>query len=456
MNSKQNVSLLFRTAALHSEKIRILGLIAALVFLAAFTSVRAVLSESLHGLFAKTLPLLLGAVGYEVILWFLAKRAERQKKYLPGWLVVLTIILETSFPTLALFIMTTEPELNPFSVLSAPVVSVYFLLLIISALRLNPGLCIVSGIVACGGYGAVTAYVYSHWQPPPHQNMISGVSAQVTYGVLLLLGGVMASVVARKIRTEVSQGILQIEKRQRLEADLEVARSIQIGLLPKEKPQLPQFDVAGQSWPADQTGGDYYDWLPLPDGRWVVTIADVTGHGIGPALLTANCHAYVHALFGTSGDLHSWISRINGFLADDLEMGRFITFLAVVLNPSDASFSVLSAGHGPTLLYRSSSGLVEELPTQGPPLGIVADYQYMTPIELKLETGDFLVLLTDGFTEWADPLMEQFGVDRAKSALQKQSTLSSAQIIEALRADVLSFAGGTSQKDDLTAVVIKR
>jgi phosphoserine phosphatase RsbU/P len=98
---------------------------------------------------------------------------------------------------------------------------------------------------------------------------------------------------------------------------------------------------------------------------------------------------------------------------------------------------------------------VEELPTQGPPLGIISDYQYEAPISLHLDPGDFLVLLTDGFTEWADPQAEQFGVDRAKIALQQHNSLPSVKIIDRLRADVLTFATGTSQKDDLTAVVIK-
>lgn len=458
MTKKTNtISVLFRTAALHSERLRILGLLAALLFLVIFTFVRAILSEaSLQSLFWKALPLLLGAIIYEVMLLLLVRRADKGEHTLPTWLTILTVILETSFPTFGLFIMTTQPELNPYSILSAPIVSIYFLFLILSALRLQQLLCILAGITASAGYFVVMAYVYLCWPNLQRDDLILSASAHVTYGVLILLGGLLAALVARKIRTEISDGILQLEKNQRLEADLEVARSIQLGLLPQSTPQLREYDIAGQTWPADQTGGDYYDWLPLPDDRWAFTIADVTGHGIGPALVTANCHAYVHAVFGSNGDLLGWINRINHFLEEDLDSGRFVTFLAAILEQDNNSISILSAGHGPTLLYRSTTGSVEELPAQGPPLGIMADGQYDSPIVVSLKAGDFLVLITDGFMEWANPQTEQFGVSRMKASLQQHCSLASTKIIDRLRRDVIAFAHGTNQMDDLTAVVIKR
>ena len=458
MTKKNNtLSELFRTAVLHSERLRIMGLLAALLFLMTFSFVRAALSKaSLQVLFWKTLPLLLGAIIYEVILLLLVRRAHKHKRTLPGWLTILTVVLETSFPTFVLFIMTTQTELNPYSVLSAPIVSIYFLFLILSALRLQQMLCILAGLTAGGGYFVVMAFVYLRWPDLRSEAVALSVNAHVTYGVLIFLGGLLAAFVARKIRTEISSGIQQLMQRQRLEADLEVARSIQLRLLPQQKPELIEYDIAGQTWPADQTGGDYYDWLSLPDGRWAFTIADVSGHGIGPALVAANCHAYVHAVFGSDGDLSSWINRINHYLENDLEEGRFVTFLAAVLDCDNNSISILSAGHGPTLLYRSSGGSPEELPSQGPPLGVTKDCAYDPPIVVSLNPGDILALITDGFMEWANPHSEQFGVSRLKKALSQYSNLTSAQIINRLRDEVLYFAADTSQKDDLTAVFIKR
>ena len=457
MKKTNTASVLFRTAALHSERLRIQGILAALLFFITFTYVRTALHEaSLKPLFWKTLLLLLGAVIYEVVLLVLIWWANRQQRTLPGWLTFLTIIIETSIPTLGLFIMVTQSGLDPYSVLLAPIVSIYFLFLILSTLRLQQFLCILAGLTASAGYFAVMCFVYLRWPDLLSEDKRLALSAHITYGVLILLGGLLAALVARKIRTEISGGILQIEKSQRVEADLEVARSIQTGLLPQSKPQLKEYDVAGHTWPADQTGGDYFDWFPLPDGRWAFAIADVMGHGIGPALVTANCHAYVRAIFGTNGDLSDWISRINHFLDNDLEVGRFVTFLAAVLDHNKNSVAILSAGHGPTLRYQSSTASIEELPTQGPPLGILADSKYDSPITFSLNQGDFLVLLTDGFMEWANPQTEEFGITRLKNFLSEHSNLTSTQIINRLRDEVISFASGTSQKDDLTAVIIKR
>jgi serine phosphatase RsbU (regulator of sigma subunit) len=359
-------------------------------------------------------------------------------------------------PTAGLYIMASQPELNPYSVLSAPVVMIYFLFMIMSALRLQPFLCILAGLTASVGYFLVVMLIYLRWPDLQTEDKIHSLGAHVTYGILILLGGVLAGLVAWKIRTEISEGILQLEKSRRLEADLEVARSIQLGLLPQSTPELTEYDISGQSCPADQTGGDYYDWLVLPDGNWAFTIADVTGHGIGPALVTANCHAYVHALFGGKGDLSDWIGQINHFLGENLDPGRFVTFLAVVLNQNKNVFSILSAGHGPTLLYRAANNSIEELPTQGPPLGVMVDCNYDPPLNISLEPGDILVLITDGFMEWANPRKEQFGINRLKMALMQYSSLSSVQIINNLRDEVISFAAGTSQMDDLTIVVIKK
>lgn len=455
--SSTTVSGLFRTAAMHSERLRILGLLVALLFLMGFNIIRAILgTASLKSVFGKALPLLLGAILYEIILLVLVRRTHKKQGTPPAWLIYLTVIVETSIPTAGLFIMTTQPEFNPYSILSAPIVSIYFLFLILSALRLRQFLCILAGITASLGYFSVVMYVYLRWPDLSQGDQILTLSSHVTYGVLILLGGVLASLVSRKIRMEITEGLLQLEQRQRLEADLEVARSIQLGLLPKSNPEISTYDIAGQTWPADQTGGDYYDWLSLPDGCWAFTIADVTGHGIGPALITANCHAYVHAVFGNSGDLSSWIQRINHFLEDDLDSGRFVTFLAAVLEPDRHLLSILSAGHGPTLLYRATSASVEELPTQGPPLGLIADFTCDSPIVVSLDPGDFLVLITDGFMEWANPQNEQFGINRMNEALSQYSSLSSQQIINRLRNEVMTFSAGASQKDDLTAVIIKR
>src|SRR6185369_6085789 len=111
-----------------------------------------------------------------------------------------------------------------------------------------------------------------------------------------------------------------------------VARSIQQALIPHAGPSIPGFDIAGWNRPADQTGGDYYDWQMLPDGNWIVTLADVSGHGIGPALVTAACRAYVRASSFYNSDLSSLAGRMNRLLAEDLPEGRFVTMVSVIID----------------------------------------------------------------------------------------------------------------------------
>src|SRR5204862_4204602 len=112
-----------------------------------------------------------------------------------------------------------------------------------------------------------------------------------------------------------------------------VARSIQQSLLPQESPQISGFEIAGWNQPADETGGDYFDWKSLPDGKVVVTLADVTGHGIGPALLAVVCRAYARASFTVSQTLTAAFDHINQALGSDLSSGRFATFVAAVCCP---------------------------------------------------------------------------------------------------------------------------
>src|SRR5262249_15242367 len=147
----------------------------------------------------------------------------------------------------------------------------------------------------------------------------------VNCAFLLLITGLAGAWVAREIRRHVEAALGEAEARrqvERMERDLSVARSIQRALPPHAAPQSPGFAIAGWNRPADETGGDYYDWQALPDGNWIVTLADVSGHGIGPALVTAACRAYVRASGAERGDLASLTGRINRLLADDLPGGR--------------------------------------------------------------------------------------------------------------------------------------
>ena len=247
-----------------------------------------------------------------------------------------------------------------------------------------------------------------------------------------------------------------LAEKQRIERDLAVARDIQLGLLPKEAPVLPGFDVAGWNRPADETGGDYYDFHPLADGSLAVTIADATGHGIGPALVAAEARALFRAIVAPGVPLGPVIARVNDLLSADLPEGRFVTALLGIVDPATGRLRFVSAGHGPIFVFRAATGAMEEFDSHGLPLGLMPEAPFEDETATTLAPGDILVLLTDGFYEWARPDGAQFGTERVGEILRRSHHLPAEQLIQWLRAAVEEFAAGTRQADDLTAVLVKR
>jgi serine phosphatase RsbU (regulator of sigma subunit) len=275
----------------------------------------------------------------------------------------------------------------------------------------------------------------------------------------MVVAGIVAGAVASEIRKQVNAALREAETRhqmERLEHDLEVARSIQQSLLPSSMPQIEGFDIAAWNQPADQTGGDYYDWQPFPDGKVLVALGDVTGHGIGSALLAAVCRAYARANFTAENGLLIAMERINAALATDMTQGRFVTFVAAVCNPKSSCVELLSAGHGPLFRYSLGEDRFDKMDAQGLPLGISSILSSDPPLILELNPGDLLVLATDGFYEWANAQSEQFGSNRLEETVRASREKSPGDIISALYRAVVDFSGGTKQQDDLTAVVIKR
>ncbi|MFZ9032993.1 MAG: cache domain-containing protein [Anaerohalosphaeraceae bacterium] len=257
----------------------------------------------------------------------------------------------------------------------------------------------------------------------------------------------------------IDDGVEKLEKetaaRTRLQQDLEIARLIQQGLLPRQALEIEGFDLAGWNQPADQTGGDYFDWQQMPDGRVAISLADVTGHGIGPALVTAVCRAYSRASMSSESDLGIAIDRINNMLVEDLPVERFVTFVVALLDPTDSKIQLLSAGHGPILLYTASDDRIQDFIADDIPLGLGLDIGYGPAREIMLTEGDMLVLVTDGFFEWENADGEMFGLTRLQETIAKYKDRPAKEIISSLYKEVVEFSGGTKQQDDLTAVILK-
>jgi serine phosphatase RsbU (regulator of sigma subunit) len=377
----------------------------------------------------------------------------------PVWL--LNIFLETCFPAF-LIAFLSSPTLAPdYRPLVNPAFLLYFLMISLSTLRLNPSITVICGFTSVVTY--LFAAAYHGWSLQgalANASLFAPQKLVAAFAIAILLAAVAAALVAREFRSQVEAALREAETRRKMEHlqhDLEVARSIQQSLLPKSMPQVAGFEIAAWNKPADQTGGDYYDWQALPDGRVLVALADVTGHGIGPALLAAVCRAYARVSFGQqqNGFLKA-MEQVNTAVSADVGEGRFVTFVAAILGPNNSEVELLSAGHAPLFLYWLKHDRFEKMEAQGLPLGISPDFFSEQPRTLQFASGDLLLLATDGFFEWANASEELFGNERLEHSVRTSSNKSAAEIISILYADVLRFAGGTSQKDDLTAIVIKR
>jgi sigma-B regulation protein RsbU (phosphoserine phosphatase) len=150
------------------------------------------------------------------------------------------------------------------------------------------------------------------------------------------------------------------------------------------------------------------------------------------------------------------MTQINASIARDLDPTRFVTFAAVSCVPGTCDLEVLSAGHGPIVLYKAASNSFSEIDSQGVPLGILPELVSGPSTKIQLQKGDIFLLITDGFVEFENPMGEAFGKQRLEEAMRKSSALPPEQIIKALYDAVVAFSRGTKQMDDLTAVLIKR
>jgi len=251
--------------------------------------------------------------------------------------------------------------------------------------------------------------------------------------------------------------LLEAQKEKiRLENELNLARDIQLGLLPKENPQIPGYDIAGWNRPADQTGGDCYDFLIADGLKPAFLLADATGHGIAPALIVAELRAILRSLYDASLPLETMMGRINSLLCQDLPSDRFVTAFCGVLWPENHQMLYCSAGQGPLLHVKPSAGAVHTFPATTCPLGILDGLPFPISDPIQFDPGDLLLVATDGFFEWSNSRQEQYGINRLEQFALKNASLTAPDFITRLRENVEQFGEDTPQADDLTAIVIKR
>ncbi|MBX3361148.1 MAG: serine/threonine-protein phosphatase [Phycisphaeraceae bacterium] len=384
-------------------------------------------------------------------------RRLRRGEPLPEWRPAIGTLSDLIAPFLFLRILQEHSSHGPVAALSAPAVLIVPLVIMLSVMRLRPANSIAYGIVAAVAHAALA------W----HAGRVAGLPIQAmhslySYAVLLLLTGIAAGALATFSRRAIEEAVREAEAAERsglalaaVQRELDIAREHPAGgCFPQSRRARPAS--TSRAWDAPpQAGGDYFDWQTMPDGRIIVSIADVTGHGIGPALVMAVCRAYARAMISQAPSSSELLDRLNQLIVADVRGARFITMAVAIISP-DGDVELLSAGHGPTLHHSAATGALSRFDGDGLPLGIDESERYGSPRRFRLEPGDALVMLTDGFIERANPRRELFGFERLSQAITRHAALSASAMIDAIDRETAAFAQAEPQGDDMTAVIIKR
>lgn len=240
------------------------------------------------------------------------------------------------------------------------------------------------------------------------------------------------------------------------EEEFRVARDIQQRLFPKSAPVLPGYDIAGASFPADEAGGDYFDYLPMLNDGLGIVVGDVSGHGMGPALIMAETRAYLRIVALNRQYPSEALSRANRVLAEDLgEADRFVTVFFARLDPASRTLVFSNAGHPAGYLLGADGSLKQRLARNGRALGMMPDTTYTDGPAMVLAPGDLLLLLTDGVEEAVGSDDHAFGDQRVLELVRAHRQEPAQAIVNALYAATKSFVGPGRQADDVTVVVVK-
>jgi sigma-B regulation protein RsbU (phosphoserine phosphatase) len=248
-------------------------------------------------------------------------------------------------------------------------------------------------------------------------------------------------------------------QRERIRRDLELATRVQTSFLPNSLPQVPGYEFFAHYQPAQAVGGDYYGFIPLPQGRWAVAVGDVAGKGISAALLMAKLSSDTRFCFLAEPDPAQALSKLNDQLFPFTSpMDRFVTLAVVVLDPLQHTATLVSAGHPlPLLIRKGSPALQEAMPktTAGLPLGMVAGYAYAS-CQLQLQPGDNLILFSDGVPDALDARNNPFAMTGVQRVVQAAGAVSAAVLGERLIKAVTQHASNCDSHDDITLVCLGR
>ena len=243
-------------------------------------------------------------------------------------------------------------------------------------------------------------------------------------------------------------------KQKEIEQDLELAKEVQKAFLPQKRPQLPGYEFFDFYRPMIFVGGDYYDYIPLPDGRTAVIVADVVGHGIAAAMMMAKVSAEAKFCLASESHPAKAVTMLNNRLCA-MQIDRFVTFVTVVLDPVKHEATIVNCGHMAPV-WRRAGAVIEEPGEDlaGLPLGIMEDVAYRQAT-ITLEAGDVLAMYTDGINEAMNPKGQQYTIERIRTHVKAGGTQLQA-VGQTIVNEVLAHVGTGSQTDDMCLVLLQR
>ena len=252
--------------------------------------------------------------------------------------------------------------------------------------------------------------------------------------------------------------VQRLAERERMARELEIARQVQASFLPREKPVIKGLDIASLCLPAQEVGGDYYDFITFSPTRLGVLIGDVSGKGISAAFYMTLIKGIVKALVREGLAPAEVLIRANQHFYENAERGIFVSLVFGIFDLQEKEFTFARAGHNPVVIVSSNAGSPKTLAPPGIALGLEPGELFarkMVEKTVPIAPGDLFVFYTDGFTEAMNHVKEEFGEPRFAEVVHGSSKATSAGVVERLQTEVKAFAGQTPQHDDMTAIVVK-
>jgi serine phosphatase RsbU (regulator of sigma subunit) len=262
----------------------------------------------------------------------------------------------------------------------------------------------------------------------------------------------LANVAAVKL--ENARLLEEMIEKKRMERELELAGEIQQGLLPGQAPRTPGWDLVGTNTPCYTIGGDYFDFIERPNGL-AVALGDVSGKGAGAALMMMVLRATVHFACQRESDVLAILSQTNAVMHHNSPAQFYVTFFLGDLDTRSGRMRYVNAGHIPPILYRARTGAIERLATGGTVVGLLEEATYDAG-EVTLDSGDTLLVFTDGLSEAWGPNEEEFGEDRMSALIRDNASLTAKELERVIQSEVENFTSGARATDDRTLIVVRR